>query len=147
MIETVENAILKALEENFSDYEVDSFPLDFENYQITSPKGAILARFEDENFKEATINANNSKNKIAFTVFCAQRYLYKHNEAYPLLEKVRSVLNGLDILNQRLYVSRKQFEDVIKGDVWHSYSVYVTLPASDNYPDKSEASKKIIERI
>ncbi|MGN0014948.1 MAG: Gp37 family protein [Candidatus Gastranaerophilaceae bacterium] len=148
MIEIIENAILEALKENFAEYEIDGFPVDFENYVITSPVGALLLRYENhKNSAQTAMWAVNTDKTYNFTLFAAARYLRKHTEAYGFISLIERVLNGLTILNKRLTVTESNFETDLSGDLWYSFTLQITLPLIDEYKDLSEANEIIEEKI
>lgn len=142
MIRIIEKAIIDKLKEHFAEYEIDSFPVDFDNYVITSPVGALLLRYEKhENSSQKTQWAVNTDKTYKFTLFAAARYLKKHTEAYGLISAVEKVLNGLTILNKRLIVSESDFETELSGDLWYSFDLKITLPLIDEYKDLSRAAE------
>lgn len=146
MIEMIENAILDKLKENFAEYEIDGFPVDFDRYVITSPVGALLLRYErHKNSVQTTQWAVNTDKTYNFTLFAATRYLKKHIEAYGLITAIEKVLNGLTILHKRLIVSSGSFETELSGDLWYSFDLQITLPLIDEYRDLSTANEQIIE--
>lgn len=148
MIETIENAILDNLKEYFEEYEIDGFPVDFDNYVITSPVGALLLKFEKfKNSSQTTQWAVNTEKTYNFTLFAAVRYLKKHTEAYGLISAIEKVLNGFTILNKRLIVSEGNFETELSGDLWYSFNLQITLPLIDEYRDLSVADEIIEEKI
>lgn len=146
MIEIIENTILNKLRENFEEYEIDGFPVDFDNYVITSPVGALLLRYENhKNSQQTAIWAVNSNKTYTFTLFAAARYLKKHTEAYGFNTQIEKVLNGLTILNKKLVVTEGDFETELSGDLWYSFTLQITLPLIDEYKDLSESNEEIIE--
>ncbi len=141
MIKTIENSILSKLKEVFKKFEIDSFPTDFENYTYTSPNGCILVRYESSNIENQTaLTAVNSNETYTFSIFISIRYAKKHSDCYDPLSKLKRTLNGLSILHKRLVLSKREFLDEINGDLWYGYSVSITLPITDEYPDTSEAN-------
>lgn len=141
MIEKIENIILDKLKEKFEEFEVDSFPKNFEDYSPTNPNGCILVRFENSKSTGRTVSANHCDETYNFSIFADIRYAYKHCDCYPFLHKLKKTLNGLNILNKRLYITKREFIDDIAGDLWYGYSVEVELPTIDEYPDLSRANQ------
>ena len=64
---------------------------------------------------------------------------FRHSDAYSDLNKLKRILNGLEILNRRLVLSERNFEDEINGDLWYSYRVSIKLPIMDEHKDMSFA--------
>lgn len=144
MITETEKTITSRLKEVFNEFEVDSFPVDFQKYDFLSPKGCILVRFENSTIKEQqTTTAVNSEETYNFTIFAAFRYRQKHSDTYQFLTQFKTVLNGIEILNKRLVLKKTNFENEINGDLWYSFDVEITLPINDNYEDTSEANQVI----
>jgi hypothetical protein len=144
MIDTIEKTILKKLSSIFKEYEIDSFPVDFEQFVFTSPKGCLLLRYENHSVSEqTTLNAVNANKTYNFTLFAAVRYARKHTDCYQLLTDLERTLNGLTVLNKRISVKNGKFETEINGDLWYSFQINITLPLKDEYSDLSEAAKII----
>ncbi len=132
MIDIVENSISKTLLENFPEFDVQPFPVDFEQFNYTSSVGCFLTRFENMVFQaQSTLTAVNCNVDYNFTVFFSARYLQNHREAYQFLKKIIRLLNGLNILNKRLTLKKLAFEDEINGDLWYSLGVCINLPVVD----------------
>lgn len=132
MIDIVENRISQTLAENFQEFDVMPFPVNFEEFTYTSSAGCFLTRFENMVFQvQNTLTAVNCNTDYNFTVFFSARYLQNHSEAYKFLKKLIKTLNGLDILNKRLTLKKLVFEDEINGDLWYSLGVCVNLPTVD----------------
>gem|GEM_PF-4916459 len=148
MINLIENTITEALKKKFTESQIDSFPVNFEDYSFTSYDSCILIRFEDASFSsQKSITRVNSMQTYNLTVFAGIRYAMKHSESYPFLKEIKKVLNGLPILSKRLVLSRIKFEAEISGDLWYSFSVNIELPVIDEYGDLSEADKMIGVKI
>lgn len=144
MIEIIENSIKIKLLETFKNYEVESFPADFENFKFFSHNGCFLVRYEGSKMAEQhTVVAVKEDETYNFTVFMALRYLKRHEEAYEKIKDLKKALNGLPILNKRLRITSINYEDVIDGDFWYSTGLTITFPLSDNYSDLSECSEII----
>ena len=144
MIETIENEIIKTLKENFEQFEVDSFPVEFQHFQFTSHTGCLLVRYEDSTSEvQNTLTSVMSNEVHSFSVFLALRYLAKHIQAYQHVNKLRTVLNGLPILNKKLVLNKIEFIDNINGDLWYGAEISINLPIIDIYRDLSIANKNI----
>ncbi len=141
MIEIIENKIIEKLKENFFEFEIQSFPVDFENYYITGAKGCILVRYENSKMSaQNSMTAVNSDETYNFSVFTGIRYLQKHSDGYPHLKKLKKVLNGMTIQNKRVAVIEQNFEDEIRGDLYYGFKVSIEFPLIDEYEDLSIAS-------
>ena len=144
MIEIIENSIKIKLLETFKNYEVESFPADFENFKFFSHNGCFLVRYEGSKIAEQhTVVAVKEDETYNFTVFMALRYLKRHEEVYEKIKDLKKALNGLPILNKRLRITSINYEDVIDGDFWYSVGLAITFPLIDNYPDLSNCSEII----
>lgn len=142
MLKIIETTVINKLKEQFPEFEIDSFPVDFSLYTFTSPLGCILLRYDKSKISNqnalCAVMADESYN---FVVFTGLRYAQTHSDVYPFLKKLKTVLNGLNILNKKLLVNEISFEDEINGDLWYSYDIQITLPLTDEYPDISAASE------
>ena len=148
MIKIIEDYIIKKLKEEFSEYEVDGFPVNFERYTITSPVGAMLLKYEKHtNSVQKTNWAVTTEKTYKFTLYEGIRYLKKHTEAYNDISKTERVLNGLTILNKRLSVTECNFVKSLSGDLWYSFSIAITLPLTDEYKDLSIANQIITDIV
>ena len=149
MKKIIENSIIERLKENFSGFEIKSFPVNFEKYYISGAKGCILVRYENSKMNaQNAITAVNSDETYYFTVFTGFRYLQEHSDGYPYLKKLKKILNGLPILNKRLVLNEENFEDEINGDLYYSFKVSIEFPLIDEYKDLSFTSfSDVLERI
>ncbi|MCD8024747.1 MAG: Gp37 family protein [Candidatus Gastranaerophilales bacterium] len=142
MIDKVEHSILEVLKEQFEEFEVDSFPSNFEDFSFTSPKGCILIRFEDAAFdSQHTVYACTSGGNYKFTIFIGFRYLNKHSESYSYLNHLKTVLNGFEIMNKRITLNKLEFVEDITGDLWYAMSISINLPLSDENEDTSDQAE------
>ena len=134
MLKQIETEILNKIKENFPDFEVDSFPADFSTYVVTSHVGAILLRYEKSNMSnQNSVWAVNVDENYNFSVFVCFRYAQKHSDCYEDIKKLKTILNGFQILSKRAQVNNIQFEDEINGDLWYTYDISLTLPLTDEY--------------
>lgn len=142
MIGIVENIVLNKLKDKFNTFEVNSFPTKFDEFVFTSPKGALLLRFEDVDFQnQETLCAVYSNGSYNFTLFAGFRYLERHQKSYPFLTELKDVLNGLPILNKRLAVEKISFEAEINGDLWYTVQLAVNLPIIDSNKNLSASQQ------
>lgn len=147
MLDIIENSILDKIKETFPEFEIDSFPVAFEDFTYTSPTGCILVRFENSDMSnQNTVCAVMSDETYNLTVFASIRYAQKHSDCYPFLIKLKSLLNGLPILNKRLVLKKQSFETEIAGDLWYTNEVTITLPLTDLYSDLSQAGRVLARR-
>lgn len=94
MINTIENTITEHLKDVFKEFQVDSFPVDFQKFGFLSPKGCILVRFENSTVStQTTMTAVNAEETYHFTIFAAMRYAQKHSDTYSFLQDIKRTLN------------------------------------------------------
>ncbi len=142
MISIIENDIINKLKEKFAEYEIDGFPVNFDKYSFTSPKGCLLLRYNGhENAVQSTLWAVNTNKKYDFTLYAGIRYAQKHTDCYKFLDEVEKVLNGLTIINKRMCVSGCKFKAETNGDLWYTYDLTISLHLNDIYEDLSESNE------
>lgn len=148
MINTIENAITAVLKDVFKEFQVDSFPVDFQKFAFLSPKGCILVRFENSVVSaRQSVTAVNTEETYNFTIFAAMRYVQKHSDTYSFLQDIKRTLNGLNIMNKRLVYTKRNFENEINGDLWYSFECEITFPVKDEYKDISAAADVFLQAV
>lgn len=134
-IDIIEEAIIEKLKsaKDLEGFTVDSYPKDILSYNTLSPKGCVLVRYEASSFTAPQAFGSVSQDEtFEFSVFIGLRYLNKYNESYPYIQIIKTLLTGLSIKGKRLYPKKRQFVDLIKGDVYWGYSFNITLPTQED---------------
>ncbi len=134
-IEIIENAILKRLKESeeLKGFDIEPYPVDISKFDFISAKGCVLVRYESSSYtKPQTLACVTQDETFEFSVFIALRYLKKYADSYPWLRIVKRLLTGLRIKGKQLYPAKRQFVDIVKGDLYWGYSFNITLPAQED---------------
>lgn len=129
-ITELENIIQERLKSNetFAGFDIDSFPSKFEDYTFTGSLGCLLTQYLSTNYaKNKTIGMIAQDKEVKFNLFMAMRYLSKHNEAYPFIDKVEELLTGFEIVEgKQLVLQTSQYLDGIDEDLWYGFTFVVT---------------------
>lgn len=121
MIDTAENAIISLLKDNFTDYDVQSYPAKFEEYRFYNPQGCLLTQFQAANFaKSRDIDVLAQNVTLTFALYAGLRYPRTHKEAYPVLSDLLKTLTGHYVDGfGRLNIQSLSYLDEIDGDLWY----------------------------
>lgn len=134
-IEIVENAIYERLKNSkeFDGFDIEPYPVDISKFDFVSSKGCILVRYEASNFTAPeTLYVVNQTETLEFSVFVGLRYLKKYKDSYKALKQIKRLLTGLSIKGKRLYPKRRQFVDLVKGDLYWGYTFVIELPEMED---------------
>jgi len=128
--------------EFFAGFDVDSFPAKFEDYSFLSPVGCLLTQYLSTNYaKNKTIGMIVQDKEIKFNLFMALRYLSKHNEAYPFIDKVEELLTGFKVdEDKQLILQTGQYLDGIDKDLWYGFT-FVLADVNIENADKRPLSE------
>lgn len=124
----VEEIILKALKEDLPEYDVESFPANFQTYTFTSPFGCILVKYVKTSYNaQDTIWEVSQNNTIKFTLIIGLRGLSKYSEIHEPMQKVKDVITGLEIMGRKITLSDDQFLAEINTDLYCGISLNINL--------------------
>lgn len=108
--ESFENAILENLKSNFSDFDVESYPSDFENYHFTSAKGCILVKFVNTIFSpQLTVWDVNQISTTTFEIISCYRSMDNYGQIHYPQQKIKDTLQGLEILGRKITLEKEEF--------------------------------------
>ena len=108
--ETIENSILGILKENFSDFDVESFPSNFENYHFTSSKGCILVKFSNTVFSAQTTVWEVEQNAVTtFEIISCYRSLDNYGQIHYPQQRIKDILQGMEILGRKIILEKEEF--------------------------------------
>jgi len=99
-LETFEDAIISRLKDQISNIQIESFPQDPIEYQLTHAKGAVLVRYNNSDYTEPEPNEEGiavTPRRLNWTINIAQRglrYQDAHQGIYSILEQIRVALTG-----------------------------------------------------
>lgn len=134
-IDIIEEAIIERLRssDELSGFDIDSYPKDILNFNFVSPKGCILVRYEASSYTTPQTTGPVSQDEtFEFSVFLGLRYLQKYRDSYHYIKIIKKLLTGLSIKGKRLYPKKRQFVDLIKGDMYWGYSFNITMPTEED---------------
>lgn len=133
-IDVIEDAILERLHSSkeLDGFTIESYPKDILNFDFASSTGCVLVRYEASSFTAPQALGSVSQDEtFEFSVFLGLRYLRNFKESYPHILVIKKLLTGLQIKGKRLYPKKRQFVDLIKGDMYWGYSFNITLPTQE----------------
>lgn len=108
--ETVETTVLNALKTNFPDFDVESFPSDFENYHFTSSKGCILVKFVNTIFSNQTTVWDVEQNASStFEIISCYRSMDNYGQIHYPQQNIKDTLQGLEILGRKITLEKEEF--------------------------------------
>ena len=134
-IEIVENAIMDRLmnAEELKGVDIEPYPADISEFDFLSALGCILVRYDNSSYtKPQTMPCVTQDETLEFSVFIGLRYLKAYRDSYPWLKIIKRLLTGLCVKGKRLYPTKRQFVDLVKGDLYWGYSFNITLPAQED---------------
>ncbi len=124
----VEEILIAELQKAMPEYDVESFPSNFEGYTFTSPNGCLLVKYVKTSFAEQnTIWEVNQNNTVKFTIIAGFRGLNKYSQIHEPLQRVKDVLSGLEIAGRKIYLTDEQFLAEINTDLYCGISLNINL--------------------
>ena len=129
----VENSIISALKSVFPDFDVECFPVDFENYTFTNPQGSILIKYLQTDFSEQnTIWEVGQETTLKFNIISCYRGLASYNEVYEPQNKIKRTIQGLEILGRKIILEKEQFLAEINTDLYCGITCKIKLWLNEN---------------
>lgn len=117
--ETIENTIISALKAEFTEYDVESFPADFKKYTFTSPVGCLLVKFLQTDFsQQTTIWEVEQSTTTKFSIIAGYRGLSCYKEVHEPQQRLKNVIQGLEILGRKIILEKEQFLAEIDTDLY-----------------------------
>ena len=124
----VEELLITELKNAMPEYDVESFPANFESYTFTSPIGCLLVKYVKTSFKEQNTIWNVNQDCTAkFTIIAGFRGFSKYSEIHEPLQKIKDVLAGLEIAGRKIYLTDEQFLAEINTDLYCGISLNIDL--------------------
>lgn len=124
----VEQVLIAELKKALPEYDVESFPSNFEGYTFTSPNGCLLVKYVKTTFAEqGTIWDVNQNCTVKFTIIAGFRGFNKYSEIHEPLQQVKDVLTGLEIAGRKIYLTDEQFLAEINTDLYCGISLNIDL--------------------
>ena len=117
--EMVEKTILSTLKSNFEDFDVENFPIGFENYHFTSAKGCFLIKFLNTIFLEQnTIWEVNQETNTIFEIFSIYRGMDNYSQIHYPQTKLKELLQGLEISGRKITLVKEEFLKEVNTDLY-----------------------------
>ena len=108
--EEFENEILNCLKSNFPDFDVESYPSDFETHFFTSSKGCLLVKFVSTVFSpQVTVWEVEQESSTTFEIISCYRSMDNYGQIHAPQQKLKDVLQGLEILGRKIVLEKEEF--------------------------------------
>ena len=117
--ETIEQEIINALKKDFTEFDVESYPKDFENFTFTSPTGCLLVKYVQTSFSEqTTIWDVNQDAETVFEIIACYRTFDKYIQIHSPQQRIKNTLQGLEILGRKIVLEKEEFLKEINTDIF-----------------------------
>ncbi len=128
MLDNIEKELIKNIEAIYPNFDVTSFPLDFERYDFTSHDGCALVKYQGSTFSEQnTVWEVSQDETYEYKILLGLRYLRSFKDANPVISNLKKILQGLLIVNHKVTLKMIKFEGVDNGDLWFSITINLKL--------------------
>ncbi len=128
MLTEIENALIENIKAVYQNFDVTSFPLDFERYDFTNHDGCALVKYQGSTFSEQnTVWEVSQDETYEFKILLGLRYLRIFSEANPVISNLKKILQGLLVVNHKVTLKMVKFEGVDNGDLWFSITINLKL--------------------
>lgn len=132
LIAYCEDNIKTALSKAFPNFDIISFPTNFEKYTFTSATGCLLIKFSGASFeKQNTLWNSNQSSKVRFAIIAGYRGLNNYNEIFEPQQLLKNTLCGLEVLGKKLYLIDEQFLKEKNTDIYCSTTFEIELFQDD----------------
>lgn len=124
----VEEILIETLKKTLPEFDIESFPVNFQAYTFTSPIGCILVKYVKTSYKEQnTIWNVNQDSVLKFTLIIGLRGLSKYFEMHEPIQKIKDVITGLEIMGRKIILNDDQFLAEINTDLYCGISLNINL--------------------
>lgn len=128
MNNAVEKTITVAIKAVYPNFDVISFPIDFENFEFTNHDGCVLIKYENSTFTtQRTVWNVEQVETYEYKILVGLRYLTSFNQANPIISALKEVLHGLFVINHKITFKQIKIEGTDNGDLWFSITINLTL--------------------
>lgn len=128
MLTEIENALIENIKAVYQNFDVTSFPLDFERYDFTNHDGCALVKYQGSTFSQQnTVWEVSQDETYEYKILLGLRYLRTFQEANPVISNLKKILQGLLIVNHKVTLKMIKFEGVDNGDLWFSITINLKL--------------------
>ena len=103
MLTNIEKELIQAIENIYPDFDVASFPLDFDRYDFTNHDGCALVKYQGSTFSQQnTVWEVSQDETYEYKILFGLRYLRTFNEANPVISNIKKILQGLLVVNHKV---------------------------------------------
>ena len=128
MNNAIEKTIIEAINAVYPNFDIISFPIDFENFEFTNHDGCVLIKYENSTFSsQNTVWDVRQDETYEYKILTGLRYLTSFNQANPVIAGMKEILHGLFIVNHKAVFKQIKIEGVDNGDLWFSITIDITL--------------------
>lgn len=128
MLDNIENALIENIKNIYPNFDVDSFPLDFDQYDFTNHDGCALIKYQNSTFSQQnTVWEVSQDETYEYKILVGLRYLRKFSEANSVISNLKKILQGLLIVNHKATLKTVKIEGVDNGDLWFSITINLKL--------------------
>lgn len=130
MLTNIEKELIQAIENIYPDFDVASFPLDFDRYDFTNHDGCALVKYQGSTFSQQnTVWEVSQDETYEYKILFGLRYLRTFNEANPVISNIKKILQGLLVVNHKVTLKMVKIEGTDNGDLWFSITINLKLVA------------------
>lgn len=124
----IESMLIEVLKEEYPEFDIIPFPIDFAEYDFTNHDGCILLKYENSTYgSQNTVWDVRQDETYQYKILCGLRYLTSFNQANPYISKLKELLQGLFVVNHKCTLKQVKIEGVENGDLWFSITVNLAL--------------------
>ena len=128
MLTEIEEKLIENIKNLYPNFDVDSFPLEFERYDFTNHDGCALIKYQGSTFSQQnTVWEVSQDENYEYKILLGLRYLKTFNEANPVISNLKKILQGLMIINHKVTLKMIKFEGIDNGDLWFSITINLQL--------------------
>lgn len=122
----IEKAIIEHLQNNFPDFDVESFPAKFEDYTFSSAIGCLLVKYDRTDYSTQKSLWEVSQEAVCkWTIVAGYRSLQFLGDIHKPQKKLKDCLRGLEVEGYKFILDSEQFEAEIDGDLYCSLSIKI----------------------
>lgn len=127
--EAVETEILSNLKTKFTDFDIENYPVNFDNYHFTSSKGCLLIKFLNTEFLEQnTIWEVNQEANLTFEIISVYRGMDNYSQIHYPQEQIKQTLQGMEIAGRRLILVKEEFLKEVNTDLYCKIVCRIKFP-------------------
>ena len=130
----VENAIITKLSDVFPEFEVCSFPANFEGYTFSAPIGCMLVKYDYTQFSgQETLWNVQQTGTVKFSIISGYRGMSGYGQIHPYQDKIRRTLRGFELFGRKIDLGKEEFLSEIDGDLYVGLEIGIKITEEDEY--------------